>query len=66
MVVFLKRAFEHSSEDSKTVYLENLNHWLEELSQYIKGDTWEELIMKKTFQVLRQNLLEYKKDFVSS
>ena len=53
---YLSRDFHDSKVDTIETYCSNLTSWLQELSNNLKGDTWETDIMTQTFDEIHKTI----------
>jgi hypothetical protein len=62
---YVKNQFDNSLKDSHDEFFEEINKWLTELSENLKGDTWEVEIMTETFNHLKEKVTQAKSKLFS-
>lgn len=61
----LKVLFDHSMKDDREKFFIDLKTWLAELSEGIKGDTWETEILHEALRLTGERLESIKTNFLS-
>ncbi len=62
----LQHTYDHSMKDDRKTYINDLIGWLRELSQHVKGDTWEVEILSMTLNLAAERLEKLKSTFANA
>jgi hypothetical protein len=63
---YLNRALDHSIKEDRKVFVDDLQSWLSELQQHVKGDTWETEILTEALSVLKERVGELRERFIAN
>ncbi len=63
---YLNRAMDHSIKEDRKVFIDDLQSWLSELQQHVKGDTWETEILTEALVVLRERIGTIRDRFIAN
>ncbi len=61
---FLGRTLDHSIKEDRKVFIDDLQSWLSELQQHVKGDTWETEILTEALSVLKERVTTIRDRFI--
>jgi len=60
----LNKLYDNSLKDDRPKFFEDLLSWLEELDQYVKGDTWEAEILSEALRMTNSRLQTMRREFL--